>query len=256
MANYLPSEDQITLLNGELWFKPDGSTRYRSLGYVDTFSWTPNIEKAQKRNGNSGLLKTVKEKITSISATVAIKLAETNPRNMMAAFQGTASLITQTAQTGATGTETDVDPGELISTGLYDITNLVVTDGTDELVLGTDYTFDAATGDIAVMGASRWAQIVWTCDCPDIVEADERNMYAVLSAQEGVKGVIKVIGKNQEGSRYLFDHSRVALTPNGETFLINEDGDFQSIELNGEAIENPATPLTPYGTLVPLPAAA
>ncbi len=249
--NYLPSSDEITLLNAESFIQLDGEPRPRSAGYMDSFTWSPNVTTVEKKNGNSGTIETVKSRIQEVEVEVSATLAQTGVRQMAMAMQGSIELIEQTAQTAMVITETDVSPGELIELGYLDVSNVAVTDGVAPLASGTDYILNAAAGTITVYGSAQ-ATFEATFDAPAITAADDRNVIKVLQETTGVKGVFTLIGANPDGIAYKLEGVRVELSPSGDVAFVSNDGEFQSIELSGKGVRNPAAPDAPWGRLIPM----
>lgn len=245
MTLYLPSGDNITLLNAKAYFLADGATRPASVGYIDSFSWTPSIEKAEKSNGNSGVQRTIKTKIKKMEAEVSVKLAEVAARQLAMALQATSTNYTQAAVKGATITATNVVPGELVDLGALRVSEVSAVAGAVSLVEGVNYVLMAEAGAAEIL--TPHPEVIFTASAPEITAADARVSLSILANAEGVKGVWTLIGTNQDGERGRLDGVRTELTPSGAVSFISEDGDFQSIELSGKCVSNPALPLTPFG---------
>ncbi|WP_265499556.1 phage tail tube protein [Paracoccus beibuensis] len=247
LKSYLANGDNCTLLNARGYLKLDGDERPINLATIDKLSITPSVETAEKRNGNSGTLKTIKTRITQISADVSLTLGELTARNVAMAVAGRVKSFIQAAQTGVVVNATTVYPGVLVELPGKDATNVIASDGTNTLVEGVDYILWAKAGKVEPI--KEFAQFDVTCDLPEITEADGREQISLLSAASGIKGELTVIGTNPEGPQYLLEGLRIELNPQSELALISDDGDFQSVELTGKAIANPGRPLDEFGTL-------
>lgn len=248
--NYLPSSEAVTILGGELLFRPDGAARERSMGHVDSWTWTPSIEEEDVYAATSGIRQKIKTITREVSVSIAATLKELTVANMAIATQGEVSAYTQPAVTAENRIETDVVPGESIDLGYLDVTNVVITDGLNPLVAGTDYTVNSEAGTITVRSAQATFDI--TFDAPEIA-AGSRQMIEVFANQGGVEGVFTIIGKNRQGKRYKLTGVRAKLKPSGDVAFLSDGSSVQTIEIEGSGIDNSnEDPAFPWGRIIAL----
>lgn len=248
--NYLPSREAVTILGGELYFRPDGAARARSMGHVDAFTWTPSIEEEDVYAATSGVRQKIATITREVSVAISATLKELTVANMAIATQGEIGSYTQAAATAANLVEANVVPGEIIELGYLDVTNVVITDGTTPLVAGTDYTVNAEAGTITVRTAQTTMNI--TFDAPEIL-AGTRQAIEVFANQGGVSGVFTIIGKNKQGKRYKLEGVRAKLKPAGDVSFLSDGSAVQLIEIEGSGIDNSdEDPIYPWGRLIAL----
>lgn len=245
MANYLPNGENCTVLFADVYFKPFGvvGARSRHRGIVDSASWTPEVEIAEKQWKGE----VVATQTTTKSATLAIVAGEATFDNIKAAFMASEGDLLQEAGT-VTGSETDVMPGELIDLGAYGVTDLVLTDGAAvdpvTLVEGEDYIYDPATDFVQIM--TEQPTIEWTGTAPAIT-AGERKILSVLAEDAGIKGEFKFVGTNQRGKRILLGGMVAELRPDGAVTISSDNNEFQSFSYSGKVTRNNASVQHPYG---------
>jgi hypothetical protein len=239
MANYLPNGENCTVLYADVYFKPDDTARFRHLGICDSASWTPEVEIAEKTWKGE----VVATQTTEKGATLNVVAGEMTWDNIKASFMASESDIIQEAGPISV-TETDVMPGELVELGAYGVTGLTVTDGTDPLVDGVDYTYDASTDFLKVLTEQATLQIDGTK--PEIT-AGERKILSVLAEDSGIKGEFRFVGSNTRGKKILLGGIRAELRPDGAVTVSSDSSDFQSLSFSGEVILNTASSQHPYG---------
>lgn len=239
MANYLPNGENCTVLFADVYFKPDDEDRFRHRGIVDSASWTPEIETAEKRwKGDI-----VATQTTQKGATLNVVAGEMTWDNIKAAFMASEADLLQEA--GAVSVaEVDVMPGELIELGAYGVTGLTVTDGVDPLVEGVDYTYDPSTDFLVVLTQQTTVQVDGTA--PEIT-AGQRKVLSVLAEDSGIKGEFPFVGTNTRGKKVLLGGMRSELRPDGAVTISSDNNDFQSLSFSGKVIRNPASAQHPYG---------
>lgn len=245
--SYLPSRENLSIFAGDLYFQPDGANRARSMGFVESFAWTPSVEIEDVFNANDGIRTKIDEMITEVSVEISMTLQETTITNMAYAMQGKVVDLVQAAQTGTEILSSDVYPGEMVDLGALNVSTVTVSDGTNTLINGVDYVLFAEAGIVSARKAHATFNI--TFDAPEITNADNKQVIEVLSNQEGISGVFHVIGRNEKGRRYAFRSFRATLKPSGEVQLLSDGSGLQKVELTGSGIRNEALPLTPWGIL-------
>lgn len=239
MASYLPNGENCTVLFADVYFKADDEERFRHRGIVDSASWTPEIDISEKTWKGE----VVATQTTTKSATLSVVAGEITWDNIKAALMASESDLLQDAGP-ITGTAVDVEPGELVELGAYGVTGLAITDGTDPLIEGVDYTYDPATDFFAVL--TEQSTIEWDGTAIEIT-AGERKVLSVLSEDSGIKGEFRFVGTNERGKKILIGAMRSELRPDGAVTLSSDNNDFQSMSFSGKVIRNPASPEHPYG---------
>lgn len=239
MANYLPNGENCTVLFADVYFKADDAERMRHRGIVDSASWTPEVDIAEKTWKGE----VVATQTTTKSATLSIVAGEMTWDNIKASFMASESDLLQDAGP-ITGTAVDVEAGELVELGAYGVTDLVVTDGLEPLTEGVDYTYDPATDFMAML--TEQATIDYDGTAPAIT-AGERKVLSILAEDSGIKGEFRFVGTNARGKKILLGAIRAELRPDGAVTVSSDSNDFQSLSFTGKVIRNPANPKHPYG---------
>jgi hypothetical protein len=249
-ANYLPSTDNLTIHNGEVYFRPLTATRARSLGLIDTFTWEPELDTLEVPVNRKGVRSIAKTLIRQVKVNLAMTLKELRSSNLVIAVQGEEAAYTQSAATSVEVTLTDVVPGEMHNIGYLNATAFAATDGSEALVDGTDYSFDAASGTIEFLTAQD--EFVYTVSAPAILEAAGKTAISILSKPSGLEGIFTVVGYSATGNRFMFDGIRGVLRPSGALSIVSDGEDLTQIELAGEGVLNTASAQYPWGRIVQL----
>ncbi len=253
-ANYLPSVENLTIHNGEVFFQPLGASRARSLGLIDTFTWEPELDTLEIPVNHKGIRSIAKTIVRQVKVNLAMTLKELRSSNLVIAVQGEEAAYTQTAAVSATFSLTNVVPGEIYSIGHLNISALALTDGAEVdpevLVLGTDYEYDAASGVITFLTAQ--AEVDGTFSAPAIAAEAGKTAIAILSKPTGIEGVFTVVGYSPTGNRFLFEGIRGVLRPSGALSIVSDGEDLTQVELAGEGVLNTASAQYPWGRIVQL----
>lgn len=239
MADYLPNGENCTVLFADTYFKPDDAPRFQNRGIVDSATWTPSVETAEKRWKGE----VVATQTTTKSADLEVVAGEMTWDNIKAAFMASESDLLQDAGVVSV-TETDVLAGELIELGAYGVTGLTVTDGVDPLKEGVDYTYDPATDFIVMLTSQSTVDVDGTAPA---ITAGERKVLSVLAEDSGIKGEFRFVGTNERGKKVLLGGLRAELRPSGAVTISSDNNDFQSLTFTGKVIRNSANAQHPYG---------
>ncbi len=222
----------IRSFSGWGYFRKTGEDHFVSFGHVESLSRAVEVEKEDIWCSGSGNRTKEDTDIIGKSASIAVTLRETNARNFAIASLSDESFFVQDAATAEILSGTDMPVGGMVELGYLNATNVVVTDGTDDLKLGQDYELDAAAGTIEFLTAQSTYDI--TFDAPAITESDAKIVSKLLSADEGISGELVVVQKQTRGStRYKFSCS-CTLFPDGDQTLIKEDTGKDTITLSGD----------------------
>ncbi|MBM3605041.1 MAG: hypothetical protein FJX25_09865 [Alphaproteobacteria bacterium] len=240
-TNFLPNGENATVLFAEAYFKADGDTRFRHMGIVDQVSWTPEVEVAEKSWKNE----IVATMTTTKSATLAVTLGEARWETFRASFMSSETTLTQTAGT-IDITASNILPGEIVEIHKFDVANLEVEAAGVALIAGVDYVYDPKTDYVKFYTAQTSVTISGTA-----AASSTRKALSLMSEDNGIKGEFKFEGVNSRGIKLLLAGIRAELRPDGDVVISAESGgEFQSFNLTGKVIRNPASQAHPFGYAV------
>lgn len=251
MASYLPNPDNITLHGGELFFQKIGGARPYSFGLLDVFTREAEIETLEvpaQIKGVRSIVKTI-TKQTKVNFSFTVK--ELRLDNLALAVLGDQVPLIQSAATAATFSLTDVSAGEIHDAGYLNLSALAMTDGTDAIVEGIDYTVDMQAGVITFQRALD--EVEGTFSAPAIIESAGKTAINILTRPGGLEGIFTVVGYvSGTGNRYKYVGMRAIVRPSGSLSVISDGEDATTIELTGEGVLNPLNPAYPWGRILPL----
>lgn len=235
-----------TLGRGRLYFDKfaSGTTTgsgFRYFGNTTEFNVTSESDNLEHFSSDEGVRVKDKSVLLELNRTGSFITDNISSENLALFFLGAASSVTQSASVGETETLTVV-PGlfyqlgvtALLPQGVKGIENLVVTGtgGTPTYVLNTDYRFNADAGLLEIVdgGSISAGDIELTYD----IKA--ATFDKVVTAAEGsIKGALKFVTSNPEGSDWVYDFPYVEITPNGDFALKGDD--WQTIPFNVEVLK-------------------
>jgi len=246
--------DKYTLGRGEVYFAPfktgtetPGAERY--LGNTPEFNLTIEEEKLEHYSSDRG----IKEKDRSISLQVnrsgSLVCDNIDIDNVAAFFFGSKSTITQSSLSVTDEVLTSVELGRYYPLGQstsnptgyqnLDIhtapsTKIILTDsaGTTTYVEGTDYEIDLVTGRLYLKaGGSIVAGTNLKVDYK--VKASTRSR--VISGSQPIKGALRFLSQNPEGTLIDYYMPYVTLAPNGD-FALKSD-EWQQIPFTIEVLK-------------------
>lgn len=225
---------------GKLFIMPSALGHYKDLGNILKFKLDTETKTVQHKKADPLGFKTVDlEEVIETNWTYKITFDEEYPatRQLLLHTLTAATTATQNVATAPNGTITFVDVaiGGTYFLGVYNATTVVVAVAASTKTLGTDYTFDAITGALTILGAgiSALDDVIVTWACP----AETRDSYTTLD------------GVQCDGTFKLVEYDRHATGPrqittfNGTCWVSSEgdnDGDkFSEFELSVRAFSKP-----------------
>jgi hypothetical protein len=228
-----PNSSNVVLGRGSVLidrFDASGGIQgYDHFGNAEKLSISPTIEKLTLKSSMSGTATTYKEVVKSTEWRVVITGFEMSKRNMGLLFMGSESAFTQSADAAiadaALAASADVRLGGIYATGKRDITVTAVKQGSDTLVLNTDYiVYNAAAGLIQIKADAAnidTGALTWSGSCAAITGT-------ALPVIDGgtfntVGGKILYISANAAGPDRHLEMYNVSLTPSGEVEFIGDD---------------------------------
>lgn len=194
----------------------------------DTNGITVQVAAGSERTRNSNeystataVLSFIGEKTTTVSVT-AVQLSNLI---LSASVMGKEEKQSQAAASGVTVALDE--PGVWLMRH-YSITNVTVTDATDEpAVIGDDYILDAVSGQIETLKSG----LTITYDAPEI----STGFITGIAAGDGIRGTLTFRGVNAQGRRVQVMLYDVVLRPTGALDLVVDGEEEQVVELQGTA---------------------
>ncbi len=250
--------DDITLGRGELYFYPflTGTTTPSKdgqyFGNTPGFSLSASAEKLAHFSADRGLKVKDRNVTLSVDYTGTMECDNINVGNLAKFFMGTTSTVTQgslSAQTETFAANT-LTAGAYIQLGVTDanpqghrnVTVTGVTLNAVSITLGTDYEVDAAAGMVHLLGGVTQAELGQALVVTYDVAATTRPR--VISAGTEVKGALKLLSYNPEGTLRDYLLPSVTITPNGDFQLKGDD--WQVMSFNLEVLAKNATTAAVY----------
>lgn len=250
--------DDITLGRGELYFYPflTGTTTPskdgRYLGNTPGFSLAASAEKIEHFSSDRGLKVKDRSVTLSVDYTGTMEVDNINVANLAAFFMGDKSTVTQ----GSLSAQTETFAANTLTAGAY--IQLGVTDANPQghrnvtvsgvtlnavaITLGTDYEVDAAAGMVHLLGGVTQAELGQALVVTYDVAATTRDR--VVSAGTEVKGALKLLSFNPEGTKRDYLLPSVTMSPNGDFALKGDD--WQVMSFNLEVLAKNATTSAVY----------
>lgn len=251
-----PNAGNLSLGAGEVrfarGFQSNPALRdYRHLGNVESLAITTTIETILKKSSMDGARGTYKEAVIGSEAEVSLVLDEFHPENLALAAFGDTALFNLTA--AAALTAQPVNNGVAIkferwyqlyrSTGVAarKVANVVIKQGANTLLLGSDYAIDLENGLVKIIEAGALsAESVTTWD-GDVVAITNAKQVRGLSVGTIEGSLLYISSANQAaGPRFRLEIHRVQLQPDGELALISEE--FGAFTLRGKSQKDVAQP--------------
>ena len=242
------TNDNYTLGRGKVYFsrfKEDGTTPegFRYLGNTPEFGLSIEQDTLDHYNSDEG----IKEKDDSVplevNRTGSLTTDNIHPENVALFFFGSSTALTQAAVSSAVETLPSIKEGHAYKLGITDTNpagyfgideaGFAVSDGTNPLVLGTDYTMHYDTGLIEFIQGSLLAVDGADIEVTYAVAASSRTR--VISGSDPVEGAIMFVSKNPKGTNATFMLPYVKLSPNGDYALKGDE--WQQIPLSIEVLK-------------------
>lgn len=229
-------------------FKPGGlyiPAGYRYIGNTPSVSLTFEEQELTHFNSDEGIREEDDSVTLEVTRTGALVTDNMSAENIALFMLGSETALTQASVASDTETlegikaghsyrlgQTDANP-----TGYFGIdpTGFAMTDGTDPLVSGTDFTMDFANGVLTFLEGSALA----------IDGADIEVTYAVagttrtrvISGNTSVEGALMYVSKNPKGSDSTIMMPWVKIMPSGDLELKSDD--WQQLPLNLRILKRP-----------------
>lgn len=220
--------DDITLGRGEVYFDPftTGTTRsgeFKYMGNTPAVALAASTTKLDHFSSDRGLRVKDKSVVLEVNYTGTLETDNMNFGNLAKFFMGSTSTVSQSSNTGISEGWLTVAAKTLLQLGVTDanpqgvrnVTSVVVVNGAVTLVLGTDYELDEATGTIHMLTAQT--EVDATYDVP------AATWERTVSGGTEVKGALKIISYNPEGTKKDILLPYVTLSPNGDLALKGDD---------------------------------
>lgn len=227
--------DDITLGRSEIYFAPflAGTTNpqatFEYFGNTPGFSLSAAVTKLDHFSADRGLRVKDRSVLTEVNYTGTMESDNMNFGNLAKFFLGAVSTVTRTSATGTVETFTDVTIPGLLQLGVTptnpqgdrNVTITSVAVGASTKVLGTDYEVDLAGGLVFIKPTG--GSIVAGDDVVVTYNVASSTRTRVVSAGTEVKGALKMLSFNPEGSHKDILLPSVTISPNGELALKGED---------------------------------
>lgn len=220
--------DDITLGRGEVYFDPftTGTTRsgeFKYMGNTPAVALSAATTKLDHFSSDRGLRVKDKSVVLEVNYTGTLETDNMDFANLAKFFLGAQSTVTQTSATAVNEDWTNVSAKTLLQLGVTtgnpqgarNVTAVVVMNGVSTLVLGTDYELDAATGTVHMLTTQTAVDI--TYNRPAV------TWDRTVSGGTEVKGALKIISYNPEGTKKDILLPYVTLSPNGDLALKGDD---------------------------------
>lgn len=194
----------------------------------DTNGIRVQVAAGSERTRNSNEYSTATAVLSFIgekTTTVTVSAVQLSKMILAASVMGKEEVQSQAA---AVAVSADLDEPGVYMLRHYSITNVAVTDATDEAaVLGTDYLIDQVSGQIETLTAG----LTITYDAPEI----STGFITGIGAGDGIRGTLTFRGVNAQGRRVQVMLYDLVLRPTGALDLVVDGEEEQVVELQGTA---------------------
>jgi hypothetical protein len=235
----LPNKTNIRNFSGEGFFRLTGDPFMITLGHSESISTNTEVERDDVLSGISGVPSVIDVDVTSKKVSGTAVLRETGARQIGMAVLAKSESLLQDAASAVIISGAGARTGYTIDLGYLNISDLTVTDGTDPLVDGVDYTLDAAAGLLTFLTDQSTYDA--TFDAAAIAAENDQSLIAALSAPEGIEGELTVVQRQRKGRRYKW-RALVRIFPDGELVLSREGTDKATVSIAFEVIEDMTKP--------------
>lgn len=264
MGNITPNSGNLIIPKGvlsiDLWSAGAKTGMFWDAGDAQEFTTTWSVDVAEKntmRTGASGLYASA---VKSVKGELGITLTEWAARNVAMHALGTRTDLVQTAST-KTDTAPVGDPamqkGAKCYIGFRDVTSFALKMApSTALVLGTDYTFDAATGEITILSTSstftNGSKLLWSGTVPQIQATAGRSIITPLSSPMILASLRYRSAPDQAvGQKFDIFIPKVQIYPDGPEEWLKDD--FADLKLKGKLLFDTTQPAGyEYGTITEL----
>lgn len=249
------ANDDITLGRSEIYFAPflPGTTTPQStfeyFGNTPGFNLSAATSKLEHFSSDRGVRVKDKSALLEVNYTGTMESDNMNLGNLAKFFLGVTSTVTRASASAVVETFTDATKPGILQLGVTvnnpqgdrNVTVTSVAVGASVKVLNTDYEVDAANGLVFLkVGGTIVAgdDIIVTYD----VAASTRQR--AVSAGTEVKGALKMLSYNPEGTHKDILLPSVTLSPNGDLALKGDD--WLTASFNLEVLAKNATTAAVY----------
>ena len=243
MAFTHTTANNIVLPRGKVYFAPFAAgtttpaTYERYLGNTPTASLTGSSTKLEHFSADGPVRIKDKSIITEVNYAGSLEVDNINADNLAAFFLGTSSTVSDAGATitaeshGAVPADAVVQLGigTTRPSGARKVTTVVVKDAGTAKTLGTHYELDADTGRVHTLVAF----VTMTVDY--VISSSTREQ--VISAGTQVKGALRVIAENSEGTNRDYYLPSVTLAPNGDFVLKGDGTSWLTMKLDMEVLK-------------------
>lgn len=227
------SPDTYVIGRGHVLFRKHGTEAFISLGDVDSFNLSKEVERAERYGKEAGIKTLARSVPIQSSMSCSFTCYQfTNAVRAMAMLGNPDGKRNQSQATGETVTVTAAKAGDIIPLGHAQATNVSVTDAvTSTFTEGTHYRVDSSAGyvEVVVLPGGSAGDLTITYDAPEITDGFKTGFMSDID----LRGEIHIRETQDTGQKYLTKLHSVAISPDGDQELIGDD-EFMSITLNGD----------------------
>lgn len=231
---------------GQVLYREIGSTHWNLMGDVGSFNVNVTVEKEDIYSNEYPTRTLVETSVTEVSADVSFECRMLTDWVRAASVMGSIQYDTQSAQTAATFTASDVKAGQIFDLGYLDVTVTSVTDGNATTPVpyteGTHYTIDGKSGMLQINAVPSGADttVDVTFDVAAITATDARLLSGVAQ-DTTLKVELMYIGHNEKGVRERIKLHNVEISPSGDRPFQSAEQDI-AISITGKAVPDDAQP--------------
>lgn len=210
----------------DLWSNGAATNIWKHMGMCSEFSTTVSTETEELENAMSGISSPYAVAISKTNFEGALKASEFGDQNLRLAFAGSTADLVQTSST-KTDSAPVGDPlmvkGASCFIGYYDVTAFTLKMApSTALVLGTDYTFDAGTGEITILSTSSTftdgTKLLWSGTVPAITSTAKRSIITPMASPNLLASLRFNTASDVQGTkRFAIYLPKVLIMPDGNT---------------------------------------
>lgn len=198
------------------------------LGDVDSFKFTVNTEKSERKSKEHDIITKVLERVTEISVDVELTVMQLSPEVRAASIMGSVGKHNQDALVGVVHNFGDVEPG-VYRLPDYATLNAVATKDSLPAAHGVDWIIDPASGMVQVL--TQMTDFEVTYDRAAISGA----FISGIGSSNGLRGMLMFRGTNKNGVKTQIYLNDVQLSASGGRSLIAAGNDAEGVDLSGIA---------------------
>ena len=203
-----------------------GMHRGINCGDLDSASITVTQDKKVRAAKNLPIIADVLSVPRKTTVELKIRAMQFTPEFRAASMMGKVGVHSQAAAAGITKDFGDTTPG-VYKLNDFAVENVTATKGGAPAILGTDFEFDGASGQIQTFVAME--DFIVTYDRKAIAA----SFVSGIGSSSGLRGMFLIRGVNQDGVKSMHVLRDVTLSADGARQLIAEGDDFAGIDLVG-----------------------